>query len=187
MPHARVFGVRFVVALLACAVIQCAGTSTQAPHTGFRESDLAIFDDAVDLVENPLIIEGTRGAFERRVERADLIAVVRVESLSSDFIRRRSAYRLAVRIEQRLKGNAPAELMLRVDADQPGYHTVQTNEDLLLRDPFIAFVKWEPHSADAEAVNHWHLSPATNAAREQIEILLRQPARGHTTTEVQKP
>ncbi|MGD8316128.1 MAG: hypothetical protein PVH21_09820 [Myxococcales bacterium] len=179
---------RLLVALLSCCAIQCAGASSNAPETEFRESDLDLFDDAVDLVENPLVIESMQGAFERRVARADLIAIVRVESLSSDFIRRRSAYRLAVRIEQRLKGSAPAEMVLRVEADQPGYRTVQKHEDLLLRNAFIAFVKWEPHSADAEPVNHWHLSPASNVALDQVQLVLSKPAAdGQTKIEAQKP
>jgi hypothetical protein len=58
-----------------------------------------LFDNAVDLVEAPVIVEGEwSGAFERRVGRADLIAVVRVESLSSDLVKRRSAYRLTVTV-----------------------------------------------------------------------------------------
>jgi hypothetical protein len=180
--------VRLLVALLACCAIQCASTSSNAPKTEFRESDFEIFDDAVDLVENPLIIEGTRGTFERRIARADLIAIVRVESLSSDLVSRRSAYRLAVRIEQRLKGKSPSELVLRVEDREPGYETVRANEDRLLRDTFIAFVKWEPDSGDAEPLSHWHLSPASDAAREQVQIALQNlDSRSQTTVDVVEP
>lgn len=155
--------------------MQCASTSSNAPKSEFQESDLELFDDAVDLVANPLIIEGTRGRFERRVARADVIAIVRVESLSSDLVSRRSAYRLALRVEERLKGKSSSELVLRVADREPGYQTVQANEDRLLRDTFIAFVKWEPDSGDGEPVSHWHLSPASDAAREQVRIALQKP------------
>ncbi|MFZ1864310.1 MAG: hypothetical protein WAU39_08825 [Polyangiales bacterium] len=166
---------RVLIVFIACCTIQCAGTASNSPGSEFRASDAALFDDAVDLVDAPLMIEGTRGTFERRVARADLIAVVRVESLSSDLVRRRSAYRLAVRIEDRLKGGSARELVLRVEDDEPGYHTVQVNEDRLLRDSFIAFVKWETDAGSSEPVSHWHLSPASDAARDQVQIFLRKP------------
>jgi hypothetical protein len=170
--------VRVLVVLIALCAVRCAGASSNAPQTEFRTSDAALFDGAVDLIENPLAVEGTRGTFERRVARADLIAVIRLESLSSDLIRRRSAYRLAVRIERRLKGSSARELVLRVEEDQAGYRTVQANEDSLLRDPFIAFVKWERDAESSEPVSHWHLSPASDATLEQVQLVLRKPARG---------
>jgi hypothetical protein len=168
---------RMVVLVIALCAVQCGGASSNAPQTGFRASDAALFDEAVDLIEAPLVIEGAKGAFERRVARADLIAVIRLESLSSDLIRRRSAYRLAVRVEERLKGSSARELVLRVEDDKPGYRTVRANEDRLLRDPFIAFVKWERDSGSSEPVSHWHLSPASAATREQVRLVLRKPAR----------
>lgn len=173
---------RAPLAVIACFAIGCAGRSSNAPASEFRASDAAFFDDAVDLVESPVIVDDAEGAFEHRVGRADLIAVIRVESLSSDLVRRRSAYRLAVRIEERLKGGHTGDLILRVEDQQPGYRTVQVNEDRLLRDPFIAFVKWEPRTGSSEApVSHWHLSPASQAAREQVKRLLREPTRNDRT------
>lgn len=166
------------LAIIACLAIGCAGRQPNAPPSEFKASDAALFDDAVDLVESPAVVDDAWATFARRVERADLIAVIRVESLSSDLVRRRSAYRLAVRIEERLKGGHVGDLILRVEDQQPGYRTVQANEERLLRDPFIAFVKWETDTGSSEApIGHWHLSPASQEARQQVERLLREPVR----------
>ena len=124
---------RVLIAAIACWGIGCAAASSSIPAPDFRPSDAPLFDNAVDLVEAPVIVEGEwSGAFERRVGRADLIAVVRVDSLSSDFVSRRSSYRLTVRVKNRLKGSSPKELVLRVGDDEPGYETVRVNEDRLL-------------------------------------------------------
>ena len=180
---------RVLIAAIACWGLGCAGASSNAPASDFRPSDVALFDNSVDLVEAPVIVEGEwSGTFERRVNRADLIAVVRVDSLSSDLVKRRSAYRLTVRVRDRLKGSSSKEITLRVQNDEPGYHTVRVNEDRLLLDPFVAFVKWEVTTGSPEQVAHWHLSPDSAAVRDKIDFLLRQPVRdARTEVEVVEP
>jgi len=181
--------VRVLIAAIACWGIGCAGTSSNAPATEFLPSDAALFDNAVDLVEAPVIVEGEwSGAFEQRVGRADLIAVVRIDSLSSDLVKRRSAYRLTVRVKDRLKGTSSKDIVLRVGDDEPGYPTVRVNEDRLLHNPFVAFVKWEAASDSSKLIAHWHLSPDSDAVREKIDFFLRHPVRdSHTEVEVVKP
>ena len=180
---------RVLIAAIACWGVGCAGASSNAPTTDFRSSDVSLFDNAVDLVEAPVIVEGQwSGAFEQRVERADLIVVAQVESLSSDLVKRRSAYRLTVRVRDRLKGSSSKEIVLRVRDDEPGYQSVRVNEDRLLHSPFVAFIKWEADAASPELIAHWHLSPDSDAVREKVEFFLRQPVRdAHTEVEVVEP
>jgi len=159
------------------------------PAPDFRPSDAPLFDNAVDLVEEPVIVEGEwTGAFERRVGRADLIAAVRVDSLSSDFVSRRSSYRLAVRVKNRLKGNSSKELLLRVGDDEPGYETVRVNEDRLLEGSFVVFLKWAVTPESSEPIARWHLSPDSDAVREKIDYFLRHPMKDvRTEVELVKP
>jgi hypothetical protein len=177
------------MAAIACWGVGCAGASSNAPTTDFQSSDVSLFDNAVDIVEAPVIVEGQwSGAFERRVGRADLIAVVQVASLSSDLIKRRSAYRLTAMVRNRLKGSSSTELVLRVRDDEAGYQSVRVNEDRLLHNPFVAFIKWEVDTGSPELIAHWHLSPDSDAVRDKIEFFLRQPVRdSHTELEVVEP
>ena len=169
---------RVLIAAIACLGIGCAGASSNVPAPDFRPSDVALFDNAVDLVEAPVIVEGDwTGAFERRVRRADLIAVVRINALGSDFVHRRSTYRLTVRVKNRLKGSSSKEIVLSVHDEESGYTSVRVNEDRLLQDPFIAFVKWEAVPESPRRVAHWHLSPDSDAVREKIDFSLRQPVK----------
>ena len=176
---------RVLVAIIACLGVGCAATASNAPVTVFQASDLELFDNAVDLVEVPVIVEGDwTGAFERRVQRADLVAVVHIDSLSNDFVSRRSAYRLIVKVKKRLKGSSTKELVLRVGEEEGGYETVQVNEDRLLHNPFVAFVKWEADRDSGDLIAHWHLSPDSDEVRDKVDYSLRQPAQ-QTQAQVQ--
>jgi len=181
--------VRALIVAIACWGVGCAGASPHAPTTEFLPSDAWLFDNAVDIVEAPVIVEGEwSGTFERRVGRADLIAGVRVDSLSSDLVQRRSAYRITVRVEDRLKGSSSEEIVLRVQDDEPGYRSVRANEEWLLHRPSVAFIKWKTDSGSPEPIARWHLSPDSPAVRDKIDFLLRQPAKDpHTEVEVLEP
>lgn len=161
---------------IACWGIGCSATSVSAPATQYTASDAVLFDKSVDLVWDPIIVEGEwGGAFERRIARADLIAAVRAESIVTEVVKRRAAYRITVRVGQRLKGDSPDELVLRVRDDEPGHPTVEDSEDQILHEGFIAFVKWEDREGANERIPHWHLSPDSPAVRAKIEHGLRRP------------
>ncbi|MBT8450495.1 MAG: hypothetical protein KJO40_00880 [Deltaproteobacteria bacterium] len=146
------------------------------PAPDFRPSDAPLFDNAVDLIEAPAVVEGGwTSALERRVGRADLIAVVRVDALSSDFVSRRSSYRLTVKVKSRLKGSSSRELVLRVADAEPGYETVRVNEDRLLEGAFVVFLKWAVDPESPQPIARWHLSPGSDAVREKIDYFLRHP------------
>ena len=186
--RARLPFVRVLIAAIACWGIGCAGAASTVPVTDFRASDVSLFDNSVDLVASPVIVEGASGAFERRVARADLVGSIRLLSLQAELIKRRSAYRLTAKVKDPLKGASTRELELRVTDDEPGYRSVEVNEDRLLHDSFIAFVKWEADPASSEPIAHWHLSPDSEAVRRKIDYVLRRPAPDPSTeVEVVEP
>ena len=164
------------MAAIACWGIGCAATTASSPETQFTAGDAILFDNSVDLVWDPIIVEGEwGGAFERRIARADLIAAVRAKSIVTEVVKRRAAYRITVRVGQRLKGDSPDALVLRVRDDQPGHRTVEDSEDQVLHEGFIAFVKWEASEGSEERIPHWHLSPDSPAVRAKIDRGLRPP------------
>ena len=178
---------RALFAAIACWGLGCAGAASNAPTTAFEPSDVELFDDAVDLVATPVIVEGEwGGVFERRVARADVIAAIRVQALSSELVKRRAAYRIEAKAKEWLKGSSTKELILRVSDEESGYRTVQVNEDRILHDSFIAFIKWE--QGPDGLVAHWHLSPDSSGVRDKVEYVLRRPPPDpHTQVEVVEP
>lgn len=161
---------------VVCALLGCARGSSSIPTVEFAAEDEFLFDNSVDFVDKPAIVESEwRGEFERRVTRADIIAGVKIESLSSDEDRRGATYRLTARVADRLKGRSVRELVLRVHDDEPGFQRVRVNEDRLLRDPFIAFIKWENDPESDQPVPRWHLSPDSPAVRDKVAFFLESP------------
>ena len=181
--------VRVLAMGVACALLGCAGGSSTAPTVEFAREDELLFDNSVDLVDKPAIVESEwRGEFERRVTRADLIAAVKIESLSSDEDLRGSGYRLTAKVIERLKGESGRELVLRVHDDEPGFRGVRVNEDRLLRDSFVAFIRWKNNPEFEELVPRWHLSPDTPAVRDKVAFFLSPSSRdSRTQVEVLKP
>ena len=79
-------------------------------------------------------------------------------------------------------------MIQKVSDDEPGYRSVEANEDLLLHSPMVAFVKWEAVPGGEELLPHWHLSPDSPAVRDKVEFLLREPVKDpHTEVEVVPP
>lgn len=145
------------------------------PRTAFLPSDALLFDHSVDFVENPVIVEGWRGEFARRVDRADLVAAVRVMSSVAEVVKRSSALRITVRVDERFKGDSGRDIELRVGDDQPSYSTVEDSERRILRDPWVVFIKWETVDGLPNPVPRWHLSPDTPEVRAKINYLLSAP------------
>ncbi len=167
---------RALILAIASLGISCAGATSNVPTTTYEAGDAPYFDHSIDFVESPAIVEGEwRGAFEQRVLRADLIAAVRVQSSVAEVVQRRAALRLMVRVLERFKGASGKEIELRVEDEQPGYATVEDSEDRIVREPWIAFIKWENVGGGKAPVPHWHLSPDTAAVRAKIEYLLSTP------------
>jgi hypothetical protein len=111
-----------------------------------------------------------------------------VDSLSSDFVSRRSSYRLTIKVKNRLKGSSPKELVLRVGDDEPGYETVRVNEDRLLEGSFVVFLKWAATPESSKPIARWHLSPDSDAVREKIDFFLRHPMKDvRTEVELVEP
>lgn len=183
--RARIVSVRVLTMTLVCALLGCAGSGSTVPVVEFAPEDELLFDDSVDLVDKPAIVEGEwRGDFERRVTRADVIAVVRIQSLSSDEDRRGSGYRLTARVIEVIKGESNRELILRVRDDEPGFRSVRVNEDRLLRDSFVAFVKWQRDPESERFMPRWHLSPDSPAVRDKVAFFSSPPP-GDDQTQVE--
>lgn len=180
---------RILVTGVVCALLGCAKGSSAVPTVEFAAEDELLFDNSIDLVDKPAIVESEwRGGFERRVTRADIIAGVKIESLSSDEDRRGSSYRLTAKVIDRLKGRSSRELVLRVQDDEPGFQSVRINEDRLLRDPFVAFIKWQSHPESDQPVARWHLSPDSPEVRDKVVFFLNPPSReNQTQVEVLEP
>lgn len=170
-----------LAASVALFLTACGGPSTTAPArptSPFTATDLKLFDDGVDLVQDP---DGLGGKWaddwnvemRDRVGRSDLIALVTVNTLLTDTDPEgHVTHRLVVRVEKSMKGMPPSEEINLSSPDAAvGFPTVDSNKGRLLHMRLLALLKWveEP---DGSVSSHFHLvAPAdTIVSRVQAHI-----------------
>ena len=167
----------FVLSALAAA---CATSpSTSAPTTGvpLAEGERALFDDGVDFVGDPSVLEGRwrddwSRELDERVTRADVVSYIRVHALRTDTdLERRTTYRLLIDEVDDVLGGLPEELALASLEGDGGFATIDGNEDRILDQEFVLFLKWEQREPDAEVRARWHLSPHTEQVTARVEYL----------------
>lgn len=141
--------------------------------------DLEVFDSAVDYVERPADLAGrwaesAEAELNDRVRAADLVLVGTVQTIRSDSdAARRRTRRVVLSVDETLFGDAPGdELSLPVNESEPGYDTVEGHESQLLQHRFIVTVKWA-HGDAGSVVPRWHLSPASEPIRADVDRLVR--------------
>jgi len=182
-PHHGGGPALFMGAAVLTSALQLASCGSSAPParvTSEFTAELAeVFEDGADYVEDPEVLEGLwrdewSRDLDRRVSYSDLIVQVSVAAIHTDTdLDRRSAVRLEVHIDDVMLGDPPGEqLTLRVREGEPGYGTLEGNDTRLLREHFVAFVKW--YQGDGQILAHWHLSPSADGVVRRVRYLVEQ-------------
>jgi hypothetical protein len=164
-----------LLVLGACAT----GSPAAAPTTGtpLSAEDRVFFDDGVDFVGDPSVLEGRwrddwSNELDSRVTHADVVSYVRVQALRTDVdLERRTTYRLLVDEVESIVGELPEDLGLASQEGDGGYITIEGNESRILDEEFVLFLKWEQPSPDAPVRARWHLSPHTEDVTARVEYL----------------
>ena len=174
---------RWVLGVALC-LVACGGASS-AGHirSEFTAQDATLFDDVVDLIEDPAALEAAWGdvdgsVIRNRVGRADLVAIVNVTALRNDVdLDRKETYRIHVESEKDLLGKSPKDISLRVRQGEPGFRSVEVAADALMRRPFVLYAKWYLDEQTMQPRPHWHLSPASEAVVDRTRNDLRAARR----------
>jgi hypothetical protein len=171
----------FVLVLLAllaaCGASPPPAAVVTSPFTAEHEP---LFEGGMDLVRDPRVLEGQwletwEDEIVRRVDLADVVAIVTIRTLRTDLdLERRQTYRLMAQVDRVLLGERVGdELVLLAREGEGGYATVKTNERLLLDTQYIVFLKWA-EDPDGTVRARWHLSPATEQVALRVRSLLRR-------------
>jgi hypothetical protein len=152
-------------AALALVCAACGGSQSNAIVPGaFTPEHALLFDDGVDLIEDPEALQGRwKADFDReldqRAEEADVVvsgvvSTVRVEQDPE----LRSTYHLLFRVDSALKGEPQkSELQLSAREGARGYGSVVQHRDRILERPLVAFVRYAAGENGA-LIPHFHLS-----------------------------
>ncbi len=166
--------------LLLVFAAACATSSTASvPTTGtpLTAEDRVLFDDGVDFVGDPAVLEGRwrddwSRELDERVTHADIVSYVRVNALRTDMdLERRTTYRLLIDEVEGIIGELPEDLGLASLEGDGGYTTIDGNESRILDQELVLFLKWEQPEPGAEVRARWHLSPHTEEVTARVEYL----------------
>jgi len=179
-PLARVLA----PALLSLLVAACGSSrSTVRPTSPFEEVHARFFDDAADFIREPVTLGGQWASdwdeeLRGRVGYADTVALVKVETLRTSIdVERRRTYHLVCRADRIYRGALPEEDHIEVSVAEGsgGFETIARNERQLVEGQYLLFIKWAEESEDDEiVVPRWHLSPASDRARGDVQRMLAE-------------
>ncbi|MCS6857057.1 MAG: hypothetical protein NZM37_05050 [Sandaracinaceae bacterium] len=140
-----------------------------------------LFDNGVDLIQTPNLLQGNwleswEQETEQRVKESDLIAVVRIDTFSSDVSPSgERSHRLHTHIEAIKHGHFDKnELDLVVRAKDPGEGTLRNRDAQLVGKRFVAFIRWFRESPESPIVPRFHLSPASDPVLRRINSLVER-------------
>jgi hypothetical protein len=175
-PHALVLVIAFL-ALLAPGP-GCGSGTPQVVVTPMTADDEIAFENGLDFIDDPTLLEGSwldswQQDIERRVQLADAIVLLRVQTVRTDTdLEHQDTYRLLATVEQvRLGENVPDEVTLIAREGEPGFGTIQENDDRVLDQRFIAYLRWT-RSESGTLGTRWHLSPAGERVIARVNTLV---------------
>ena len=172
--------VAIVLGLLGVASCGASRGSSMRPHAEFTAEDARLFEDGVDLIENPDQLEGQWKLdwdrdLDRRVAQSDLIVIGTVNTLRDDVdLDQNTSYQIVLATERALVGEKPGSEMILISRQgATGYSSVQEHRGHLLGRKLIAFVRYAIGENDA-AVAHFHLSSPSEAVTARIDTFEAQ-------------
>jgi hypothetical protein len=169
--------IRFSWLALALCWAACGSQTAQGPRvrSEFTVDDAVLFEDGVDLIEDPEQLVGQWKVdwdrdLDRRVAQSDLVALGTVTTLHADVdLEHRTTYQIVFRIERTLEGERPpSEIILVSRQGAGGYASVTEHRDHLLERKLAVFVKYAPGEAGA-VVGHFHLSAPSKVVLQRME------------------
>jgi len=171
---------RFVAALWVLGTWTACGGSVPGPTvtSPFTGRDAQLFDDGLDLMEDPDALHGQwRADWERelteRIGRSDAIVEGEVATIHVDSdLDKRKSYRIVLKVRKVYRGDlgpGVTEISLITREGALGYGGIASNPDRALRRPFVAFMKYVQAPARPRA--HFHLTPPSIALRRALVVV----------------
>jgi hypothetical protein len=180
LMRAPLFFASLVLATLLNA--SCAGSVPGPEVTSpFTARDEQLFDDGVDLMEDPDALHGQwREDWEQelsdRLQRSDAIVEGEVVAVHADENPdKRVNYRVVINVRKVHRGHlgkGVTEVALTSREGAVGYGSIASNPQRILRLPFVAFMKYV--EAPGQPAAHFHITPPSIALRRGLATLPKE-------------
>jgi hypothetical protein len=162
-----------LIAALLCA--SACGSDKRVVQPGeFTKQHELLFDDGVDLIEDPDALQGRwlsdwQRELEQRLEDADVVASGRVTTVREEINpEQRASFHLLFLKRKAFKGKPRNELSLSAAEGASGYASVQQNREHVIDRDMIVFVRYAV-SADGAVTPHFHLMPQSKAVMRGLQ------------------
>jgi hypothetical protein len=158
----RVLGL--LAAALVLAVAGCGGSNagSPSPETPLNAQQVALFEDGVDMLEDPSALQDSwRSDWERetreRIAQSDAIALGDVTTVrTQEDPGQAVSYYVVISVKKTLLGEpVGSELVLTARESAAGYGNLADQRERLLRMSVIAFLKYAKEGS--AVVTHFHL------------------------------
>jgi len=165
------------IAALSVVMIGCGG-GFAAGRPWDAAMEATVFDDGIDVVDNPAKLSGewafrARRDLEARSNLADMVAVVTIMSVQTmRDVDSNEARRVDARVEKALYGSSPNNnLVLKSSASALGNALLMRHEGRLTGS-YLVFLRWFEQE-DGTIGHHFHLSPSSPEISEQVRKYVR--------------
>lgn len=163
-----------------CVVLSaaaCAGSDKRVAQPGeFTVQHAALYDDGVDLIEDPDSLSGRwRSDWEVELDQllddADLVALGKVTTLREEINPEgRATYHLLFRVDRAYQGKPRGkEISLASREGAAGYASVQQYREHVIERELIAFVRYAVNPTTGAVSPHFHLMPPSDAVSRGIQ------------------
>lgn len=178
-PHlGSLSAVLAALVLYGGALSGCGASAATIVVTPMTADDEIAFENGLDFIDDPTLLEGSwldswQQDIERRVQLSDAIALIRVATVRTDTdLEHRDTYRLLATVEQvRIGTGVPDEITLVAREGDPGFGTIQENDERVLNQRFIVYLRWTRNEAGT-LIPRWHLSPAGERVIARVNTLV---------------
>jgi hypothetical protein len=164
---------------VACALLcaACGGSSKRVAQPGeFTTQHAVIYDDGVDLIEDPDSLQGRWHSdweveLDQRLDDADLVAQGKVTTLREEINPEgRATYHLLFQIDRTFRGSPRGkELSLAAREGSAGYASVEQHKVHVIERELVAFVRYAVNPTTGEVAPHFHLMPPSPAVTRGIQ------------------
>ena len=207
-PRESIAPRRTLALMCALAAMAACATAGHVPvaTSPFTADDARVFDQGISYLTEPGALGGEwesdwRESLELRVQRADVVALVRGHTYREDTMpSRHRVYRLAMTVVDELYGELDEMVDLVSRESDEGHATIAGREEQILLRDFVAFIKWRrveaTSAADGASASRpdrveaaFHLEPASEAVVDEVRALLgrmRTDVPGQTTVHIQE-
>ena len=179
MTRARTFpgAIAFAVAL-ALAASGCGSTSARTVARPMTAEQAAVYDNGIDYVDNPALLEGPWLAtwereIDQRVTEADAVSYVTISTIRTDAdLEHRETFRLTAHSDSIRYGTIDEDVVIVSARSDAGFETVRGNDTRILNNRFVLFLRWAQADASSPLVARWHLSPASEFIVRRVNSLV---------------